>query len=277
MNAPFAISPEAIQRSEADELLVAPSLERRRLQCYVALLLGDIVALITGFAVAGLLYDTDQGAQMSLVYGQVLLPIFLTLALYNAAYSTDALRDGWRGIFRAEMSMVVAVVVVVFVQFLMKSSAELSRGAFSSGVICAMALIAWTRLQLRSFVTWRCGTNVINELVIDDGGPQLRIPGTIRVSAAAMGIRPNLKDPHSLDRVGLVLRNIDRVIVSCPADRRMEWAMILKGRMSTAKCWTMKWYASVPRAPASLESMVFCWFRQDRWDCGSARSSGSST
>jgi lipopolysaccharide/colanic/teichoic acid biosynthesis glycosyltransferase len=229
MNAPFAVTTQAVQRSEADELLVAPSLERRRLQCYLALLVGDLVSLLAGFALAGWLYDSGQGMEMALVYGQVLLPIFLTLALYNAAYSTDALRDGWRGIFRAEVSMVVAVVVVVFVQFLMKSSADLSRGAFSGGVICAMALIAWSRLQLRSFVQWRCGANVINELIIDDGGPQLRMPGAIRVSAAAMGLRPNLKDPDSLDRVGLVLRNIDRVVVSCPADRRAEWAMVLKG------------------------------------------------
>lgn len=217
------------QRPEADELVVAPSLQHRRLQCYLALIVGDAVSLLVGFTLTGWLYDTSDGAGRSLVYGQVLLPIFLTMALYNGSYSIFSLRDGWRGVFRAQAAMTVAVAVVVFVQFLMKSSDESSRGAFSGGAIVAMVLMAWTRIQLRSFVTWRCGANVINELIIDDDGPQLRLPGTIRVSAAAMGLRPNLQDPQSLDRLGLVLRNIDRVVISCPADRRMDWAMTLKG------------------------------------------------
>lgn len=229
VNAPFSVSQQTRPRIEADDLLVAPSLERRRLQCYLALILGDMASLLVGFTLAGWLYDTAEGAARSLVYAQILLPIFLTLALYNGSYSTSSLREGWRGVFRAQVAMVVTVAVVVFVLFLTKSSGESSRGAFSGGAIVAMVLMAWSRLQLRSFVTWRCGFNVINELVIDDGGPQLRLPGAIRISAAAMGLRPDLKDPHALDRLGLALRNIDRVIISCPADRRMDWAMILKG------------------------------------------------
>lgn len=229
VNAPFSVTQQAGQRSEADDLLVAPSLERRRLQCYLALIVGDMAAVLVGFGLAGLLYDTADGASRSLVYAQVLLPIFLTLALYNGSYSTLSLREGWRGVLRAQVAMLVALAVVVFVQFLMKSSSEASRGAFSGGAILALVLMAWSRLQLRSFVTWRCGSNVINELIIDDGGPQLRLPGAIRISAAAMGLRADLTDPHALDRLGLALRNIDRVIISCPADRRMEWAMILKG------------------------------------------------
>jgi hypothetical protein len=42
-------------------------------------------------------------------------------------------------------------------------------------------------------------------------------------------IRADLDDPSVLDRVGSVLRNIDRVVVSCPLERRAAWAMLLKG------------------------------------------------
>jgi lipopolysaccharide/colanic/teichoic acid biosynthesis glycosyltransferase len=165
----------------------------------------------------------------SFLYGSLIFPIFLTIAFYNGAYSIDALRSGWSGIMRAELAFVIAVAVVVFVQFLTSSSADFSRVTFNGGAILAMALIAWLRLQMRSFVAWRCGGSVINELIIDDGGPQVQIRNAIRISAAAMGLRPNLNDPDDLDRVGLVLRNIDRVVVSCPSDRRLDWAMILKG------------------------------------------------
>lgn len=229
MNAPFAAGLLAKERADVDDLLVAPSLERRRLQCYLSLVVGDIASIFIGFATTGYILAGSQGLAESMVHAQLILPIFLTLALYNGAYSTASLQDGWKGVFRALLAIVIAVVVVVFVQFLIRPDADVSRSGFNGGALAAMAVIAWMRLQLRSFVRWRCGDNIINELIIDDGGPQVQLRGAIRISAAGMGLRPNLNDPNALDRIGLVLRNIDRVIVSCPAGRRAEWAMMLKG------------------------------------------------
>lgn len=229
MNAPFAVRPLLKERTELDELLVAPSRERRRLQCYLALVVGDIVSIFMGFAVAGYLIAGGVGLANAMVHAQLVLPIYLTLALYNGSYSIASLQEAWTGIFRAYVATVIAVVVVIFVQFLIKPGTDVSRFGFNGGALATMVVIAWMRLQLRSFVAWRCGPNVINELIIDDGGPQVNLRGAIRISAAAMGLRPNLNDPHALDRVGLVLRNIDRVIVSCPAGRRVQWAMMLKG------------------------------------------------
>lgn len=229
MNAPFAARALAKERTIADDLMVAPSLERRRLQCYLALVLGDIVSIFIGFAAVGFMLAGGEGIGEGLVHSQIILPIYLTLALYNGAYSTASLQDGWKGIFRGLVAIAMAVVVVVFVQFLIRPESDVSRAGFNGGAIAAMMVITWMRLQLRSFVRWRCGENIINELVIDDGGPQVQLRGAIRISAAAMGLRPNLNDPNALDRIGLVLRNIDRVVVSCPAGRRAEWAMMLKG------------------------------------------------
>lgn len=229
MNAPFVERALAKERASADDLLVAPSLERRRLQCYLALVIGDILAIFTGFAATGFILAGGQGLAEGMVHAQLILPIYLTLALYNGGYSTASLQDGWKGIFRALVAIAIAVVVVVFVQFLIRPESDVSRSGFNGGAIFAMAVITWMRLQLRSFVFWRCGENILNELVIDDGGPQIQLRGAIRISAAAMGLRPNLNDPNALDRIGLVLRNIDRVVVSCPAGRRAEWAMMLKG------------------------------------------------
>lgn len=228
MNAPFAASP-LLERTEFDSLLVAPSRERRRLQCYLALVLADILAIFTGFSAMGYLLAGTDGFAPSLVHAQLILPIYLTLALYNGAYSTTSLQQGWTGVFRALVAIAISVVVVVFVQFLIRPNADVSRMGFNGGAILAMCVIAWLRLQLRSMVRWRCGENVLNELIIDDGGPRVELRGAIRISAAAMGLRPNLNDPNALDRIGLVLRNIDRVVVSCPSGRRAEWAMMLKG------------------------------------------------
>lgn len=229
MNAPFAARSLSKERTDADDLLVAPSLERRRLQCYLSLVLGDVVSIFFGFAATGYLLTGMQGLGGGFVHAQLILPIYLTLALYNGSYSTASLQEAWKGVFRALMAIMISMVVVVFVQFLIRPDADVSRSGFNGGAIAAMAVITWTRLQLRGLVRWRCGENVLNELIIDDGGPQVHLRGAIRISAAAMGLRPNLNDPNALDRVGLVLRNIDRVVVSCPAGRRAEWAMMLKG------------------------------------------------
>lgn len=213
-------------RQPVDVLPLAPPLERRRLQCYLAMMVADAIVLLAGFASANYLHT---GSGNALQIGPLVLPIYLGIALYNGAYSTRALRQASAGISRALAALAISTAGVVFIAFFTKSSAEFSRAGVTLGVIMAGLAIAWTRMQLRTFIAWRCGPNVINELIIDDGGPDVTLPGAIRASANQLGISPNINDPHALDRVGLVLRNIDRVVVSCRPERRQPWAMILKG------------------------------------------------
>ena len=212
--------------SDAGGLLLAPSLERRRLQCYLGLVIADAAALLAGFAAGGYIYI---GNSEGLVTGQLLLPIFLTIGLYNGAYSIRSLREPWMGIIKALLSLAIAATGIVFIAFYLKASADVSRVGFTLGVTAAALALVWIRLQMRSFVIWRCGASVTNELVIDDSGPDVKLPGAIHISADAMGLSADLDDPHALDRIGLVLRNMDRVVVSCTPERRQQWAMILKG------------------------------------------------
>lgn len=208
---------------------LARSLEQRRLQSYLALMVGDVLSIFAGFAIAGYLYLGPQGASNALIQAQLLLPIFLTIALYNRSYAMDVLMQASLGVLRSGLALFIAAVALVFIAFYTKSSADFSRVAFTAGLIIAGWLLALFRLQLRSFVAWRCGSAVINQLVIDDGGPPVDMPAALKVSARKVGLVPDLSDPHALDRIGLVLRNIDRVVVSCPPERRGAWAMIFKG------------------------------------------------
>lgn len=229
MNAPLAAHSILGESQEVGGLLLAPSLERRRLQCYLALLIVDCVALLTGFGLFGYLYLGDSGLHGALVQSQMLLPLFLTVALYNGAYSISSLDRATLGVGRALIALGISASAVVFIAFLAKSSTDYSRMFFVGGSVFSAALLVWARVQMRSFVFWRCGATVMNELVINDDGPAIDLPGAIQVSAQAMRLSPNLQDPHALDRIGLVLRHIDRVVVSCPPDRRAAWAMMLKG------------------------------------------------
>jgi lipopolysaccharide/colanic/teichoic acid biosynthesis glycosyltransferase len=208
---------------------IAPALERRRLQCYLALMLGDIVSMFAGFSLAGYLYLGPSGATGALIPANLLLPIFLTISLYNGAYSMGVLIRPLDGIVRFLIALAVSATTLVFFAFYAKASAQFSRVVFATGLLLIAFVGPWLRLQMRSFIAWRCGPRVLNELVIDDGGPKVDLPGTIRIAAADFALSPNLADPHALHRIGLAMRDIDRVMVSCPPARRAAWAMILKG------------------------------------------------
>jgi hypothetical protein len=70
---------------------------------------------------------------------------------------------------------------------------------------------------------------MVNELVILDGGPTLELPGAVHIEAASYGIVAALDNPAALDRLGVLLQSVDRVVVSCPPPRRLVWSFILKG------------------------------------------------
>lgn len=205
------------------------SLVRRRLQCYLALIVSDLAALFGGFAGSGFLYLGWHGVHQAIVLAQLVLPIFLTVALYNSAYSLSALENARHGTGRAISALVISASAVVFIAFYTKSSAEFSRLLFTAGVFFTVLTLAWSRAQMRSFIRARCGESVLNELVIDDGGPRIALPRTQVAYASQLGLNPELGNPQALNRIGQILSACDRVIVSCPPERRLAWAMILKG------------------------------------------------
>lgn len=192
-------------------------------------MLADIIALFIGFTVTGYLHRGMAGLEESLLLAQLVLPVFLTVALYNDAYSIAALRSTERSVTGTVTALIVAAAAVLFITFYARRTQDYSRLGFTLGVVASFLTLAWGRLQMRALVRWRCGASVLNELVIDDGGPSVSLPGAYHVSAGSFGLTPSLCDPHALDRIGLVMRNADRVIVSAPVERRADWSIILKG------------------------------------------------
>ncbi|MDE2436571.1 MAG: sugar transferase [Sphingomonadales bacterium] len=188
-----------------------------------------MTALFAGFCTAGYLYLGADGIDQAGVLSQLILPVFLTIALYNGAYSMGALQSARLGGLKALTALGISAATVVFIAFYTKSSLEFSRFMFSSGAILSGALLVWMRLQMRYFVRWRCGGRVINELVIVDGGPPIDLAGAHRINVRELGIVPALDNPDALNRIGLALESADRVVVSCTPERRSDWATVLRG------------------------------------------------
>jgi len=216
-------------RVTAPALPRMPSLERRRLQCYLALIVTDFVSLFAGFGSAGYLYLGWGGLDQASVLSQLVLPVFLTVALYNSAYSISALESVRHGSLRALGALAISATAVVFIAFYTKSSHDFSRFLFAAGCSLAAFLLVWTRAQMRDFVRWRCGPVVVNELVIEDGGPAIDLPGARRIDARILQLNPAIDDPDAINRIGMVLEGVDRVAISCVPERRLAWAGILRG------------------------------------------------
>ncbi len=224
MNAPAAIDDDASNHG----LAAAPSLERRRLRAYLLLLLADVGLILAGFLVAGALYLGKFPDPQALRQAYLLLPIFLTIALYQGTYSIRSLID-WRfASTRVVAALAISAFLLAFVAFYLKTSATFSRMTLSLGLIFAgLSMVLLRRVAVR-LIEQRWDGFVRNRLLILDGGPAMPVKANRVIVAQEYGLDPTADEPHDVDRLGQALLNQDEVIVSCPPERRAQWAFALK-------------------------------------------------
>ena len=207
---------------------LAPSLERSRLRAYLLMMAGDIVCLLAGFFLAGGLYHGIWPDEIAMVQAQLLLPVFLTIALYQGAYSIKALSDPEHAVMRLLLALSVAAALLIFITFYAKSTAFFSRVTFTMGLcFSAMAMIG-LRVGIVRWMRARWGPSVLNTMLIMDGGPEVVLRDSLAIDAREHELDPDTSDPASMDRLGRYLMNMDRVVISCPVDRRMAWTEILR-------------------------------------------------
>ncbi|MEL6876569.1 MAG: sugar transferase [Pseudomonadota bacterium] len=188
----------------------------------------DLALLHVGFALAAWAYEGVWWEPRALLAAQTLLPIFLTIGLYNASYCARALTDWVYAVRQMLVALVISAALINFVAFYAKSNAVFSRVAVSLGFVFSFALMASARWLLAKFIerVWR--GKIRNHLVIDDGGPTFALERAETLSARELSLDPSSDDPHMRDRLGQLLQNQDSVIVSCPLERRGQWAILLK-------------------------------------------------
>ena len=231
MNKPFGPS-SGIAQAQANPpsyaRVAAPSLERRRLRFYIGMMIGDAAVILLCFGLAGLIYEGAWWNTRASLQGQLLLPIFYTITLYSRTYSSKVFND-WRLAARKGcVGLLVAAVLLNFVAFYTKSNAEFSRGSFTLGLALCLLAIALARRMATWLVAKFWDGLVSNRLILDDGGPAFELERAVRVCTKTNGLSPQATDPYMFDRLGQMIRNQDRVVVTCPNERRAEWAFLLK-------------------------------------------------
>ena len=208
---------------------LATSLEQRRLRIYLGQMIADIAALFIANLVADCLYlgvhwATHNAFWLVTFAAQMVLPFYLTIALYNGTYSLDSLR-AWRlGAMRALAALAISPALFNFVVFFARLDAQYSRNTFLICFAVTSVLFVGARWVGAEIVSRWLGPSPVNVLVIDDGGPAISLPHSYRVDAAAQGLRPTFDNPHALDLLGRCVRNMDQVIVTCDPAHRARWA-----------------------------------------------------
>ncbi|HET8613741.1 MAG TPA: sugar transferase [Sphingomonas sp.] len=210
------------------------SKEALRVQLYLALAVLDILVISLSY----LAYDLFRGIPVLHGSGEriltLLLPIYIVAAVNSRAYTLDALLRPRTGIRRGLLALAIAVTIMLFISFSLKTSSSLSRlSLFAGSGLSALAIIA-ARYAFDRFAIKLFGISPLNELLIHDGfGPPegFHEPSAPRhiVNAGAIGLEPDISDPMMMDRLGRLLQHVDRVVVSCPSERRSQWATALKG------------------------------------------------
>lgn len=205
-----------------------PSMENRRLQFYIALFILDCAALYVAFRAGdawGSGHPRWSGVSPAL---SLMIPLYIVIAAYNRVYSIRALDDLRYAAARLIVAITVTSMLFLVVTFYARTSEDFSRSNFSIAIVAASGLMLAVRMVAHMVITRRFGGRVRNVLIIEDGGPHIEFPKADRVAADRQLVENAQFDPRALDIIGRTMRNMERVIVSCPVERRRFWTTIMR-------------------------------------------------
>lgn len=220
--------------ARSDRPLV-PSLERRRLQVYALQMAADYASICVAFLLANGLYLGDFLSREAMTGAQIVLPIFVTIALYQGVYCQRALNDLQFAIRRTALALCISAALLTFLGFYVKPAEPFSRGVFSIGFALSLVLMALTRIMVSRAVRLWFGPTVLNVLIVDAGGPDIVLDHAYRLQADEYELLIDAPDPSALDRLGRCIQNMDRVIISCPIERQRAWSFALRAAGANAE------------------------------------------
>lgn len=192
------------------------------------LMFSDLASAALAFMFSNLLYLGDISLQHSGNMLAVCLPMFLLFAINNNAHNAIYVVRFWSGVGRALIALSFAGTCLLLVLFFLKIGAEYSRGVvLIGGLTCLIALPAG-RAVVRLMTQKRVRDGLYAQVCIYDGVPMKQISGVVPIDAKALGLVPSLDSAETINRLGMLVKGLDRVVVySCPQNRT-AWAMVLK-------------------------------------------------
>lgn len=159
--------------------------------------------------------------------------VFLTATYLASATSTDAfslenlttygryIKAGCRGVL-------ISILILVLVFFVFKISADYSRIMVLIGAGAAVPFMAAARSLTWLHVRRLLEARAYAELIICDGCDWPKARGGMVLSAERAGLVPDPSELRNIERLSELSRNVDRLVVSCPLEKRAAWAELLR-------------------------------------------------
>lgn len=206
-----------------------PLKDRRRLRGILTLLslVTDIASIVGGFLLAGFVYLGAVGNDHALNMVAVCVPMFLLFSLNNNSHSMRMVLNLSAGLPSAAAALVMAAGCMLLIAFFMKIGAEFSRGVFFLGVTFSLLGIAGARAGARILFRKHIEEGIYAILCIYDGVPIGPNAGVGAIDAQSMELHPNLNSAVAVNRLGMLAKGADRVVVHCTAAARESWASAL--------------------------------------------------
>ncbi len=206
------------------------SRRRARIAAYVALGSIDSICILGSFWLVAMWRGRTWLEPGGINLGMVTLLTYVLFASNQSAFSIQALGSVSESIRRAMSALFYASLMIVLFVFLLASSTEISRVAFTMAIVMSAVGIGFGRVFSDRFYTRRLEGKLTDILVIVDGvGAPPAGKNVSLLDARAVGLCPDLMDPAMLDSVASLIRPFDRVVVMCTAEHKQAWALVLKG------------------------------------------------
>lgn len=206
-----------------------PNKQRQRIGLYLLIAMVDAGAVALALALASLLQFGDLiGWQSSRLSG-IIVPLYLAMAIGQRAYSLDALVDIARGTVRAVLALCLGTAITLFVLHQLDLLRQFSGWIVAFGFGFAVPLLMLGRATMGVVSDWALQNRPLVDLVIADGVPVRSAGHQLVINAQDVDVAPDVSSPMMLDRVGNLLKNVDRVTIACPSDREADWKLILNG------------------------------------------------
>jgi lipopolysaccharide/colanic/teichoic acid biosynthesis glycosyltransferase len=200
-----------------------------RVRLYALLFAVDAVLMAASFLLANQLRFGALTGSFGLNTFLLLFPLYVALGSSRGAWSIDALSSPRRSAALAVKSLLFAMAVAATLLFSLKMGEDFSRLVFGIGATLSVLAIALGRLSIGRRIGERNGWAFRKEVLLIDQVVTAGDGKQIVVDAGVLGLEPAIDDPLMLDRLAQILDSCERVIVSCPEERRGAWARVLAG------------------------------------------------
>lgn len=196
---------------------------------YVQMFALDCFTLIAAFLIMRHAVGPVMLVQGNTGVGYLMTPVYALLALNGGCYSTDVLRSQSENIRRTLMAMFGTVLVILMIDALLGAPLLIDREYFLYTIAAVTVPLTLERYIFVWLVERFYRGEYTDILVIVDGMRPDDLQGVFVLDAQALGLVPDLMNPSSLSELSEYVWAYDRVIVCCPPERQVNWALFLKG------------------------------------------------